>query len=709
MWKYFCSSVVGILLTSFLSLIGVTPAHSVTNGQYACGTSGTFEVSSNTIVGSSPSPACAGAVTIPEGITAIADSAFYTRSGVTSISLPSTLLTIGNSSIRGTSITSINIPVNVTSIGILAFSIAASVNVTSVTFADNSKLTTIGDYAFQYTDFTTITIPALVTSIGLDIFNANTSLSSIYFLGPKPGGTTTNLVRTAGITAYVTASNQAGFGATWLGVTVATNSLAPSATFDASIYTSSATSWGIGTVPAMTKTSFGPQGVIFAGPTSGSRISATFGAVTETTVSVEMWVKLDTTGTEINSSGSMLFSWGSTGGFTYNIYHFRGWVGFNTINSELLGVDVSAQKGKWTHFNFIMKNPLSCTDFSASNCTGQKIYVNGQLQSLTKHTELPSGTTHIERGFDTSGNFLLMDNSLNTNTWNAIGTLGLARIYKGEVGATQAANLYATTKSSYIPFFTLSSTSETRSRNTVANGFTISQKSEVINAFSISPAAPSGMTFNTTTGALTGTPTVQAVATDYVVSATNPAGVYTQTFNLTVTPALAAPAFTISSSSESKNLGTAISGYTISSTGGAIASYAISPAAPAGTTFNTTTGLLSGTPTVVAAATAYTITATNTSGNATQTFTLTVTAIPVVADNSEALAATQATAIAEAARKAREQKEITQILALIPKIAELTLSLGETTKSLYSTKCVKGKVKKYVKRGAKCPKGFVKK
>ena len=64
---------------------------------------------------------------------------------------------------------------------------------------------------------------------------------------------------------------------------------------------------------------------------------------------------------------------------------------------------------------------------------------------------------------------------------------------------------------------------------------------------------------------------------------------------------------------------------------------------------------------------------------------------------------------AEAARKVKEQKELTEILAIIPKIAELTLSLGETTKSLYSTKCVKGKTTKYLKKGAKCPKGFLKK
>jgi hypothetical protein len=121
--------------------------------------------------------------------------------------------------------------------------------------------------------------------------------------------------------------------------------------------------------------------------------------------------------------------------------------------------------------------------------------------------------------------------------------------------------------------------------------------------------------------------------------------------------------------------------------------------------FNTTTGALSGTPSAVASATSYTVTATNASGSATQTFTLTVTAALINADNSVA----QTTAQAEVARKAGEHKELTEILALIPKIGELTLSLGETTKSLYSTKCIKGKKTKYVKKGSKCPKGYVKK
>ena len=62
-----------------------------------------------------------------------------------------------------------------------------------------------------------------------------------------------------------------------------------------------------------------------------------------------------------------------------------------------------------------------------------------------------------------------------------------------------------------------------------------------------------------------------------------------------------------------------------------------------------------------------------------------------------------------AAKLAAEQRELIEILALIPKIGELTLSLGETTKALYSTKCVKGKNTKYVKKGSKCPRGYAKK
>ena len=139
------------------------------------------------------------------------------------------------------------------------------------------------------------------------------------------------------------------------------------------------------------------------------------------------------------------------------------------------------------------------------------------------------------------------------------------------------------------------------------------------------------------------------------------------------------------------NNGAAITDYEYSLNGGSYTS--------AGTTTSpfTITGL--------SGRTAYSVTikARNSTGLSTASSSLSATTTDSALDASEAAAAF------ESARKAREQKELTEILAIIPKIAELTLSLGETTKSLYSTKCVKGKTIKNVKKGAKCPKGFVKK
>ena len=93
-----------------------------------------------------------------------------------------------------------------------------------------------------------------------------------------------------------------------------------------------------------------------------------------------------------------------------------------------------------------------------------------------------------------------------------------------------------------------------------------------------------------------------------------------------ITPPIAIPAYTLSSATETRTLNTAATGFTINSTGGAIASFAINTTPP-GMSFNLTTGALSGTPNTVAGVTAYTVTATNASGSATQTFTLTVSAV----------------------------------------------------------------------------------
>ena len=192
---------------------------------------------------------------------------------------------------------------------------------------------------------------------------------------------------------------------------------------------------------------------------------------------------------------------------------------------------------------------------------------------------------------------------------------------------------------------------------------------------------PGGITGSITqaeSGTISVTGLSPSTAYTFTVKATNSIGTSNaSSASASITTNVAAPAFTLSSSSESKTVNTAISSYTISSTGGTIASYAISPAAPAGLTFNTTTGLLTGTPTEVAAATAYTITATNATSSTTQTFTLTITAVPVVATNSAAEAAAQA----EAARRANEQRQMGDLSSVLPLINELIKEIEDGLKS----------------------------
>jgi uncharacterized repeat protein (TIGR02543 family) len=90
----------------------------------------------------------------------------------------------------------------------------------------------------------------------------------------------------------------------------------------------------------------------------------------------------------------------------------------------------------------------------------------------------------------------------------------------------------------------------------------------------------------------------------------------------------AAPSITVPSATYAFTTGDSVT-ITPSNTGGAATSWSISPAAPAGMSFGTSTGVLTGSPTTAQASTSYTITATNVSGSATATFAVAI-ADPVV-------------------------------------------------------------------------------
>lgn|GEM_PF-265599 len=130
--------------------------------------------------------------------------------------------------------------------------------------------------------------------------------------------------------------------------------------------------------------------------------------------------------------------------------------------------------------------------------------------------------------------------------------------------------------------------------------------------WAISPGLPAGLNFDTTTGIITGTPTTPSPATNYTVTATNPGGSGMFVINITVN--VGGPVFSYLTP-DIFPVGTAITPLSPTNTGTAPTGYAISPGLPAGLNFDTTTGIISGTPSVTSPATLYTVTATDASSN----------------------------------------------------------------------------------------------
>lgn len=103
---------------------------------------------------------------------------FVSSSKITSVSIPSSITTIGECAFVGCKgLTSLNIPDNVTTIGQSAFNGCS--NLTKLILGKG--LTTIRDYAFQGTNIVVLRIPESVTSVGWCAFyNQNKKIVKIY-------------------------------------------------------------------------------------------------------------------------------------------------------------------------------------------------------------------------------------------------------------------------------------------------------------------------------------------------------------------------------------------------------------------------------------------------------------------------------------------------------------------------------------------------
>ncbi|MBC7607438.1 MAG: CotH kinase family protein, partial [Burkholderiales bacterium] len=136
---------------------------------------------------------------------------------------------------------------------------------------------------------------------------------------------------------------------------------------------------------------------------------------------------------------------------------------------------------------------------------------------------------------------------------------------------------------------------------------------EIMNSYSISPALPNGLIFNTTTGSISGTPTIVNPTVLYTVTASNASGSIAFDVSITVN---AIPPSTLNYPSPNVfTRNTAISNLNPTISGGTVLAYSVSPSLPSGLLFNTISGVISGTPTVISATATYAVTAVNSGGS----------------------------------------------------------------------------------------------
>jgi hypothetical protein len=163
----------------------------------------------------------------------------------------------------------------------------------------------------------------------------------------------------------------------------------------------------------------------------------------------------------------------------------------------------------------------------------------------------------------------------------------------------------------------------TYTKGTAITANTPTSSGGAVVSYAVSPALPTGLTLNTSTGVISGTPTTITTSANYTVTASNTGGSTNASVSITVRD-IEPSALTYFSNPATYTKDTAISDNTPTSSGGAVVSYAVSPALPAGLTLNTSTGVISGTPTTLTTSADYTVTASNTGGSTTASVSITV-------------------------------------------------------------------------------------
>jgi hypothetical protein len=143
-----------------------------------------------------------------------------------------------------------------------------------------------------------------------------------------------------------------------------------------------------------------------------------------------------------------------------------------------------------------------------------------------------------------------------------------------------------------------------------------------VTSCSASPTLPSGLNINTTTCAISGTPTDIQSSTSYTITATNSTG--STTANISIAINIAPPSNLVYSNTNLSLYKSLAMTAQIPTYDGTITSCTAAPTLPIGLSINSTTCSLAGTPSNTQNSTSYTITASNSSGSTTATLSITI-------------------------------------------------------------------------------------
>ena len=163
----------------------------------------------------------------------------------------------------------------------------------------------------------------------------------------------------------------------------------------------------------------------------------------------------------------------------------------------------------------------------------------------------------------------------------------------------------------------------TLTKGTAGTSSTPAHAGGTVTSFTISPALPAGLAISASTGVVSGTATVTAASAAYTVTANYLGGSVTTTLTLAVND-VPVTGFSYSPATMTLTKGSLGTSATPAHAGGTVTSFTVSPTLPAGLAINAATGVVSGTPSVLAASASYTVTANYVGASTTTSLTIVV-------------------------------------------------------------------------------------